>query len=63
MKTDIPKHHCDSIRLGNEIVYTCPLCPDYKRTFNVITQETKTSGASNYFLHTGKNIDGLINYN
>ena len=27
-------HHCTSERLGDLIIWKCPICPDYERIFN-----------------------------
>jgi len=48
------KHICESVKVGDWIIYTCPLCPDYERRYNPKTGEMKSKNLpNNYNLHSG----------
>jgi hypothetical protein len=48
------KHVCTSKKVGDWIIYRCPLCPDYQRKYNLKTGEMKTKcNKDNYNLHIG----------
>lgn len=48
------KHHCQSRRKGDWLIFTCPKCPDYERHFNWKTGEMKSFVADeNKIPHTG----------
>ena len=56
-------HHCTSVRLGDEIIWRCPVCPDYERRFNLLTGKMSVKGKSE-IPHTGfstkeQNMDAL----
>lgn len=57
-------HQCTSFRLGDTIVWKCPLCIGYERRYNLFTGEMSIKGKTDY-QHTGfnegkENMDGLI---
>lgn len=54
-------HQCTSFRLGDTIVWKCPLCIGYERTLNLITGKMSVKGKTDY-QHTGYN-DGKENMN
>ena len=45
-------HHCTSYRLGDTIIWKCPLCIGYERRYNLRTTEMVVKG-KNQFNHTG----------
>lgn len=45
-------HHCTSVRSGDEIIWRCPICPDYERRYNLRTGEMKVKGKTG-IPHTG----------
>lgn len=47
------KHKCSHHTEGNEIIFTCLLCPEYERRINVITGKEKTKGVSIQIQHLG----------
>lgn len=47
------KHQCTATKKGNEIVFTCPQCPNYERRVNIVTSEMKTKGVSFEIEHEG----------
>lgn len=52
-------HHCTSHRLGDTIIWKCPVCTGYERRLNLITGEMVCIGKTEH-LHTGSN-DGQQN--
>ena len=58
MKTnfDLPKntHQCTSFRLGDKIIWKCPLCPDYERSLDLDTGTMTVKGQTDA-THTGSN--------
>lgn len=40
---NIEMHECHSRREGDVIIFTCPLCPTYRQTINLETQERTLS--------------------
>ena len=60
-------HQCTSYRLGDTIVWRCPICTNYERTLNLTTGEMKVKGKTGH-LHTGSNsgeqdMEGLTKLN
>ena len=53
--TPVEKHECLSYQDGDEIIYRCPLCPQYERRFNIKTGKTWVSGMSKEISHSGCN--------
>ncbi|MCA9734012.1 MAG: hypothetical protein H6696_04455 [Deferribacteres bacterium] len=49
-------HPCKSIRNGDWIVFTCPLCPDYERRVNWRTKELTVKGSKAEIQHSGDYI-------
>ena len=47
-------HQCTSFRLGDTIVWKCPLCIGYERRYNLVTEEMFVIGKTDY-QHTGFN--------
>lgn len=45
-------HQCTSFRLGDTIVWKCPLCIGYERKYNLTTGEMFVKGKTDY-QHTG----------
>lgn len=45
-------HQCTSFRLGDTIVWKCPLCIGYERRYNIVTGEMSVKGKTGY-QHTG----------
>lgn len=57
-------HHCTSYRLGDTIVWKCPLCIGYERRLNLVTGKMSVTGKTDY-QHTGwsdkkENLEALI---
>lgn len=53
---DLPKdtHQCTSFRLGDKIVWKCPLCPDYERSLDLDTGNMSVKGQTDA-THTSSN--------
>ena len=48
------KHKCTAERVGDWVIYRCPICPDYQRRVNLKTGKMKsTSNIDNPYLHSG----------
>lgn len=54
-------HQCTSYRIGDTIIWKCPVCPDYERKYNLSTGEMSCVGKTGH-QHTGSN-DGTQNLN
>lgn len=54
-------HTCKSHKEGDEIVFTCPHCPDYERRMNLKTGEMKVKNASEDIRHTGSHVSSIFN--
>lgn len=51
---NLPNHHqTTTTRSGDWIVWRCPLCPRYERSFNAVTLEMKINRGGSYAHHTG----------
>jgi hypothetical protein len=48
------EHECESISMGDWIVFRCPICKDYFRSINLITGEMKVGGSKESISHSGK---------
>lgn len=53
---DLPKntHQCTSYRVGDKIVWRCPICQDYERSLDLDTGTMTVKGKTE-INHTGSN--------
>ena len=68
IKVDLKTHHqCSSQNVGDELIFTCNLCPNYRRILNYKTGKWKTEGNDFNILHSGitrlPTLDQTINLN
>lgn len=50
-------HQCHAAQVGDEVIFTCPLCPDYEHRVNLKTGKMESFGtADNPFTHNGSHI-------
>lgn len=56
-------HQCTSYRVGDTIIWKCPICLSYERKFNLVTNQMPCKGKTEH-QHTGEftgteNMSGL----
>lgn len=57
-------HFCTSFQKENIIVWKCPICPNYERTYNLISGKMTVKGKIDEIQHQGyssaaQNLDNL----
>ena len=54
------KHTCDSKKIGDAMVFTCNLCPDYKRIVPLDGGKHIVSGQQEGILHSGYAVNASL---
>lgn len=50
-RSDVERHECEAVRIGDWIIYRCPRCSDYEHRYNWRTGNIKTQGSASKVHH------------
>jgi hypothetical protein len=53
-------HESDAVTEGDWVVFRCPICKDYERRINTVTDEMKVKNVSPTVCHSGCHIHSNV---